>query len=513
LFFFYSFINLKLKIMKKIFTLLVCAAVISAQAQTIYSENFEGASPTFTLNTADLSSSTNGYNKWIINNVYTGGSFDHPCLPGFPIPIGNTAAQPSGITGFPNSKYLHIVNTDAEAGGVTNANFLSSDGNMFCVGDQNYFAKMTTPISTTGLTNVNISYYWMCGGAAGSAYGEVYYSTNGGSSWTQQGGAIYGQTSWTQATASNPLWDNQASLLFGFRFYNAYTGASPTDPPICLDEFTVFVPASNTVTTGTITGSPFCAGDNMVVPYTISGSFTAGNVFTAQLSDGAGSFASPTNIGNVTSTSAGNINCVIPPGTASGLGYQVRVTSSTPAITGTSSLPLTINARPTPTATNTGPYCAGAPIQLNSPSGFSTDDWTGPNSYVQGNTQNPVIAGSTVGMSGVYTVTVTNVSGCSATATTTVVVNNCAGIADEGMAEISVYPNPTTDMFTISLSDDMLNNAQVSVFNMVGESVYTMTPNQTKTMISTESLGLKAGIYLVQVRYKEQKKVVRLIVR
>ena len=35
---------------------------------------------------------------------------------------------------------------------------------------------------------------------------------------------------------------------------------------------------------------------------------------------------------------------------------------------------LVVNPLPTATANNTGPYCAGATIQLNSPSGSATDD-------------------------------------------------------------------------------------------------------------------------------------------
>ena len=58
------------------------------------------------------------------------------------------------------------------------------------------------------------------------------------------------------------------------------------------------------ITTSTISGSPFCPGSSVSVPYTISGTYNAGNIFTAQLSDGLGSFAAPTNIGSVTSTTS-----------------------------------------------------------------------------------------------------------------------------------------------------------------------------------------------------------------
>ena len=70
-------------------------------------------------------------------------------------------------------------------------------------------------------------------------------------------------------------------------------------------------------------------GTAISVPFTKTGIFHAGNVFTAQLSDAGGSFANPITLGTLSSTSAGTINGVIPAGTPTGTGYRVRVISST----------------------------------------------------------------------------------------------------------------------------------------------------------------------------------------
>ncbi|MBS1773130.1 MAG: gliding motility-associated C-terminal domain-containing protein [Bacteroidetes bacterium] len=56
--------------------------------------------------------------------------------------------------------------------------------------------------------------------------------------------------------------------------------------------------------------------------------FLPGNAFTVELSNASGSFASPTVIGSVTSTTAGSIACTIPPSVPYGTGYRVRVKSS-----------------------------------------------------------------------------------------------------------------------------------------------------------------------------------------
>jgi gliding motility-associated-like protein len=77
----------------------------------------------------------------------------------------------------------------------------------------------------------------------------------------------------------------------------------------------------------------------------------------------------------------------------------------------------------TATATNTGPYCAGALVQLNGSGGnaTSTYTWTGPNGF-SSSLQNPTIVSSTAANAGTYNLTVSS-SGCTATASTTVVIN------------------------------------------------------------------------------------------
>ncbi len=91
--------------------------------------------------------------------------------------------------------------------------------------------------------------------------------------------------------------------------------------------------------------------------------YNAGNVFTAQLSNAAGSFTNPINIGVLTSTAAGTISGTIPISTPAGNGYRVRVVSSNPGIIGNiNQNNLTVNATPTaPTVgTITPPTCTKA---------------------------------------------------------------------------------------------------------------------------------------------------------
>jgi choice-of-anchor A domain-containing protein len=80
---------------------------------------------------------------------------------------------------------------------------------------------------------------------------------------------------------------------------------------------------------------------------------------------------------------------------------------------------VTVNAIPTATAIGST-TCVGGTVTLMS-SGGSTYSWSGPASFTS-SAQNPTRASATLSMAGTYTVTVTNASGCTATASANVVV-------------------------------------------------------------------------------------------
>lgn len=130
--------------------------------------------------------------------------------------------------------------------------------------------------------------------------------------------------------------------------YTPNFGASGTYYVVCISTISGVTCTSNeviisvgsvTLSTGTITGSPFefspnAPDANVVVPFTVSGSLNPGNTFTAQLSDASGSFVSPVSIGTLVSTTSGNINATISHLTPAGNGYRIRVVSSNPGILG-----------------------------------------------------------------------------------------------------------------------------------------------------------------------------------
>ncbi len=82
---------------------------------------------------------------------------------------------------------------------------------------------------------------------------------------------------------------------------------------------------------------------------------------------------------------------------------------------------VTVNPLPIVFAENNGPICLDETLLLMSGNGTSFQ-WSGPLAFTS-TAQNPVINNITLGMGGVYSVTVTDIAGCTGVATTLVVVD------------------------------------------------------------------------------------------
>jgi hypothetical protein len=185
--------------------------------------------------------------------------------------------------------------------------------------------------------------------------------------------------------------------------------------------------STGAITNVSVSGTTFCSGDNVIVTFTTTGSFNAGNTFSAQLSDAAGSFAAPVALtGSLVSATGGSFTAVIPLPTVTGTGYRIRVVATNPAVTSAcdNGANITINTTPSlPVANNNSPLCEGQTLNLTTPfvAGGSYN-WSGPGGF-SSTLQNPVIPSVTGLNAGVYSVTVT-VAGCTSPAGTTPVVVN-----------------------------------------------------------------------------------------
>lgn len=235
-----------------------------------------------------------------------------------------------------------------------------------------------------------------------------------------------------------------------------------------------------------------CAGSTFNLNYTCKNIFNPGNIFTAQISDSAGSFASPVNIGAVASNATGTISCTLPASLPLGSGYRIRVVANSPADTSfdNGSNILIHNTYAIPTANSNSPVCAGDTLELSVSSSPlpSYYKWTG-----------PAITGSIVG----YKVYLHSV-GTSA-AGNYVVESNNKGCVSFDTVSVAVSNTPTiytTDTIRLCADDSLrlsgISNTSGASFLWKGPNGFTASRSDTTINNTTAS---DAGVYLVSASF------------
>ncbi len=262
--------------------------------------------------------------------------------------------------------------------------------------------------------------------------------------------------------------------------------------------YTQLIEISVTISTSPVSLTN-CLGGSLGVPFTISGAYDAGNVFTAQLSDAAGSFASPVIIGSLTSTFAGTIDAIIPANTPPGNGYRIRVVGSIPVVTGSNNgTNITINTLPDVSTTSTAPTITanqtGAGYQwLNCNSGYA---------IIQGATNRSYTATA----NGAYAVIVTlDGNGCSDTSAC-VTINNIGIDEFSNHHQFSVYPNPFRGNITIINPEKSV----IEILNIEGQILKTVTSDSKKITVDLENLP--GGVYFIRAR-TDKEDVTKMIVK
>ncbi|NOT52831.1 MAG: T9SS type A sorting domain-containing protein [Chitinophagaceae bacterium] len=193
-------------------------------------------------------------------------------------------------------------------------------------------------------------------------------------------GALDGNQTANQTTVTGSI--ISLSIANGTTFFIRWNdlNATGSDDGLGVDDFNMIATlgSSNTITTGLVSAPPFVLTDcsdteTGTVAFTSTGTFNAGNTYSAQLSDDLGSFAIPTVIGTlVDNSNAGTINITIPAGTAGGTGYRIRVISDNPAVTGSTSAAFTI------TQQGTGGCSSSHTDYYRS---LTSGDWTDPTTW------------------------------------------------------------------------------------------------------------------------------------
>ncbi len=403
------------------------------------------------------------------------------------------------------------------------------------------------------------------GGAAGSAYG-IYgvNSTVNRSGGSFDGGTagIVGQGGTGAPTGVEGENGAEGEVVNVAGTITDNTGQLALEPDPCVE-----------ITTADVSNLEFCAGDTTTVTFTAMGSFSGGNVFTAQLSDASGDFSSAVDIGILASASPGPITVTFPSNTPLGSGYRIRVNSSaSPSIGNENTTDITINPLPAVVANaSAATICAGEEVTLTGSgadsylwsngvtdglaflpltSGYYTVLGTDNNTQcfnfdsvlvtvnqlpdttvaVNGNQLGAVLGGATyqwldcdnnfAPINGEESQTFTPSS--SGNYAVVVSQNNCAdtsscynimavGMSDSETEEtvLLLYPNPSTGQF--QMITNVTSPMEITVFNVSGQTVFSKA-NVTSNDI-VDITGVDNGMYYIRFSTDEMNLLRHVIIQ
>lgn len=400
----------------------------------------------------------------------------------------------------------------------------------------NYRPLTVTPTSTTS-TTWTAEYFASAYSNTNSVLAPIT-SVNTHSYWTldRSGSADAGVTlQWgssetladlnglTVARWNGSKWtDAGATLITGSTSSGTVTSATVTSfSPFTLGE-------ANTIATGTITGSPFCPGTPVSVPYTSTGTFGGTNVYTAQISNKKGSFATPTTVGTLASSAnTGTINGVIPAKTKGGNKYRIRVVSNMPSVTGEiNDKNLKVTSCDMPTGVYVDPInFVNATINWSPmPCAYSytlkyreqgTSKWTTKSGLTDTSKKLTGLTSNTVYEYKIRTVCTSDNKSKSgftplATFMTLLKLDDHAPEINDG---VQIYPNPTAHNSVLSFVAKSDGPAVIHIFNAMGQDLK-MINRQTATGTNEITLDLTdypAGIYLVQLMYDGKTMLQKLV--
>jgi gliding motility-associated-like protein len=358
---------------KLLFILSYCIignVLLHAQNTLIFTENFETGGGTFSLNSAGPGSNS-GTNQWIVNNQYSGA-------PTYPTTMSEDSTYSGTISFAPHSQYLHIYD---QPSGITNCNYNPS-------ASSDRFANMASGLCTLGMDSVHFSFFYMCEGSA-TAYGQVYYSINGGP-WIQTGlGQYNNRYKWKYEDITDPAFANVNNLRFGFRWVNT-AGPSADSVSLAIDDINMVgnYNTNVTLTVDSVSPNPVCQGGLLYIYWHLSDTLCDGT-YSIDLSTSTGTFPGPAAwVASIYyPQTSGLFAIILPQSATAGTCYKIRIrrTSPAPIFTGIASACFTIVACPTTITTlqpvvtfDTNAVCVHSAIDVPF---YSTGTFNATNTY------------------------------------------------------------------------------------------------------------------------------------
>ncbi len=131
---------------------------------------------------------------------------------------------------------------------------------------------------------------------------------------------------------------------------------------------------------------------------------------------------------------------------------------------------------------------------------------------VTGNMFDPSVTGQ-----GMWTITytVTDANNCNNSDSEVITVDLCTGIASNDSQVISLYPNPTTGMFTLNINNANTNHVVISIVDMQGKIVYNESDKNVSSQYNKQIdlSDLAKGIYYVKLNIGSDVQIQKLIVQ
>lgn len=230
------------------------------------------------------------------------------------------------------------------------------------------------------------------------------------SSTPSGGSGTYTAFAWAGPNFTSALED--PATFFGSTINSGTYTVTVTDNAGCTATATTVMLINGPPTITAALLGPVCTGGMVALSSTPAGGsgtyssfqWSGPNSFTANVEDPAAFAVIPAVAGTYTVTVTDNAGC------------------AAAAI-----VMVAVHPAPTITAANTGPICEGSNLALSStPSGgtlpYALFQWTGPDNYVA-SIEDPAAFSTTTASSGIYQVKITDIEGCTATASTTANVN------------------------------------------------------------------------------------------
>jgi hypothetical protein len=256
-----------------------------------------------------------------------------------------------------------------------------------------------------------------------------------------------------------------------------------------------------------VIGTPYCISDQFEVPFAAWGDFGAGNVFSLELSDANGNFASPTVIGSVTGAFGDTIVGTIPPGIVAGTQYRMRILASVPATySPDNGFDITLDPNTSIPVQILGDtvLCNGQPVFLSLASGFVQQVWSTGDTGVS----------ITVNQPGVIWVEATDSNGC--TNRDEVEVTTCVSGTEPLLSEsIRLVPNPASGVVRLHFQGVRPGAYQLAVHDALGRQCQraALSVGSPQAVLPLSLAGLAPGIYSVHVYNADAHCQLRLVVR